>query len=360
MKTSPQSQQGFILVAAIWVMAILVLMVGAFALWVENSLNTAVSQNQKTQMALHNASTKAILLYITATQSATPGGITTPAPTSTGGGEVSISLEEFFANVPVDDLGAKQVTVSGNELKVDSTVYSGVADTRFSIQDLSGLIPLNSRSPVHSESLLAHLDVEPALRSRLSTILLDYLDIDDGLRPNGAEAFQYTQGGLAPPANAGLLSRQELVRVLDWQGVEPLWKNDDLLSVTAALQSTHYNVNAVPALVAQIAFGLSEQDAQLLIEERKEKSYLNINEIVQRTGLNLYPYFDTIRLTPSRDLRLSFWYPDARLKREIDVHFLSVTNAGDSPWIISRDIVVPISESEAIVEPRQPQTDLFR
>lgn len=357
---SPVKQSGFILVAAIWVMAILIMMVGAFALWVEASLERALQQNQMAQMQRDVSSTRSILLYIAATQSATQAGITLPAQPDESNQAVGISLDDFFANVAVDEMGAKTVSIAGNELSVDGTAYKGIGDTRFSAMDLGGLIPLNAKSLEHTERLLRYLNVEPSRIPRLTTTVQDFLDRDDVLRPNGAETFQYLQRGMKPPTNTDLLSRFELRHVLGWSEIENLWNNKELIDSLAANSSSRYNVNAMPSTVAKIVFGLSESEVELFIRERAERRFSSTKEIVDRTKIDFYAHFDKVKLTPSSNFRFSFWYPHARLKREVDVHFLSVVSAGESPWIVSRDLVVPISESDALVEPRQAETHFFR
>ncbi len=357
---SRSRQQGFILVAAIWVMAILIMMVGAFALWVEESLDKALEQNQVAQLQRDMTSTRAVLLYIAATQDGTPAGITLPQTTSDSNQAVDISLDDFFANVAVDEMGAQTVSVTGNELRIDGTAYEGFGNTVFSVFDLGGLIPLNSKSVTHAEQLLDYLDVEAPTISRLTATLQDFVDKDDVLRPNGAETFQYQQRGEKLPANTELLSRFELRRVLGWEAVENLWSNDELVNSMAANVATRYNVNAMPAIVAKVMFGLDDAEVDIFMQQRAEKNFTSVKELVDRTEIDFYANFDKIKLTPSRGFRFSFWYPQARLKREVDVHFLTVVNAGDSPWIISRDLILPITEPNALVEPRKAQTDFFR
>lgn len=360
MMRSPAQQQGFILVASIWIMAILVLMVSAFAVWVESSLDKAITQNERANMQLAATSTRSVLLYLATSQTATPAGIKVPVDKSGAGQEANISLEDFFAGAEVDGMGARTVAIDGTEISVDGTVYKGIGGSLFSVMDLSGLIPLNSKSTAHARDLLRYLDIEQARISRLETTLQDYIDKDDVIGLNGAERLQYQLNGLKPPPNTSLLTRHELRRVMGWDTVDNLWDNSEILSAITASTTQPYNVNAMPRIVAKIAFGLSEADAERLISERNEKKFSNIKELMDRTELNLYTQFDKIRLTPSTRFRFSFWYPEARLKREIDVHFLPIVNTGDYPWVISRDLVVPILESDTLVEPRQVKTHLLR
>ncbi|MBT0585049.1 type II secretion system protein GspK [Alteromonas oceanisediminis] len=360
MKHRQFHQRGFILVASIWVMAALVLMVGAFAMWVESSLDKAILQNHRATMQMHATSTKSVLLYLAATQSGTPAGIKTPAGTVGPSEFTDVTLDDFFVGADVDDMGSKLVSIEGTEISVDGMAYIGIGGSLFSVVDVSGLVPLNSRSPIHTEMLLDYLGIDHAKVQALASAVQDYIDKDDVLRPNGAEAFQYQQRGLPPPPNSPLLSRYELRNVLGWNSIENLWDNPQIQSALVAASTARYNVNAMPPIVAEIALGLSGADAELLVSEGRQQKYRTFKDLVDRTGLNLYPKFNDITVNPSNHLRFSFWYPEARLKREIDVYFPVVIRAGDSPWIVSRDLIVPVTESDALVEPRQPQTRLLR
>ncbi|WP_395338809.1 hypothetical protein PN836_012720 [Ningiella sp. W23] len=360
LKLFHRQQQGFVLVASIWVMAILVIMVGAFAAWVESSLNKAILQNERAQMALNAASTQSVLFYLAATQGGTPAGIKVPVDSLGIGDGVEMSLDDFFAGADVDDMGLRTVGIDGNEIRLDGTVYSGLDGSLFSIRDISSMLPLNSKSPRHAQALLRYLDVGQARSARLTSTLQDYIDRDDVLRSNGAESFQYTQRGLAPPPNAGLLSYHELQNVLEWESLEALWRNKELLSEVVASPFDAYNLNAVSSKVAQIAFDLSPADAQAFVRERDIEPYTNLNDVLERSEVNLYNQSQIILTMPSSKLRFSFWYPQARLKREVDVHFQTVVNAADAPWIITRDLIVPITESDARAKPREPQTRLLR
>lgn len=360
MTSTKEQQGGFILVASIWMMAVLVLLVGAFALWVETSLNTAVTQNTKTHMHMHAASTQSVLLYLIATRSGTPAGISLPPEQTATGGKVDISLDDFLSGAMIDDMGARTVAVEGNELRVDGGVYRGIGGSLFSVRDLAGLIPINSPAPLHTQRLLQHIGMDEAQASQLYMTLQDYIDKDDVLRPNGAERFQYLQRGMPTPANAALLSRFELRFVLGWENLPMLWQKSDLVAMLSAASVTPYNINAIPAKVAEIMFDLSPEQIEVFMEQREQSAFVNVRDLNDRTGLNWYPYMDELKTLPSSDFRLSFWYPDARLKREIDIHFTTGVTADKLPWVVSRDIYLPITELDAFVEPRQPQTQLLR
>ncbi|MBU3023401.1 type II secretion system protein GspK [Aestuariibacter sp. A3R04] len=354
------TQRGFILVASIWVMAALILMVSAFALWVETSLNRAITQDQYHRGNIDAIATRDILLYIAATEHATTAGINLPDDAGSATQVNGMSLDDFLGGAIIDDMGAKTTTVKGNELAIDASVYKGLGVSQFSALDLAGLIPVNSPSTQYSESLLSFINTDPATKDRLVSTLQDYIDKDDVLRVNGAETFQYQQRKLPPPPNTNLFTEFELQHVLGWKDLSALWSDTELLSSLTTANVVPYNINAMPRLVAQIAFDLDESAAEKFIEERQNGPYQNFRDVSQRTGLNFFTHLDKIRVISSQYLRFSFWPEGARLKREIDVYFLPTTRVGDTPWIVSRDLIVPISESDTLAEPKQPQTNLLR
>ncbi|WP_334049767.1 general secretion pathway protein GspK [Alteromonas gracilis] len=360
MRNSLARSNGFILVATIWIMAALVLMVSTFAIWVDRSLDTAYQQNKTNSSAIDAIATQQILLYLLATQDATPAGIVMPNDDVGVGQEVvGMSLDDFLggANIVVDDMGGKTVSIAGNELRTNDDVYKGVNNALFSLKDMTGFVPLNSPVTQHIERLLQSLDVDEQQARALVMTLQDYVDRDDVIRPNGAEAFQYLRQGLTPPKNLPLRSKYELANIIGWRDIEPLWKNQNVLNKIEAVSTEPYNINAISADMAMIMFNLSESNAQLLVDERKQGAYLSVRDISQRTGLNLNAYWNQLKFYTSEHFRLSFYTADTRLKREINVYFPA---QGEHPWIIYSDLTVPFMDTDALAEPQQPQTSLFR
>ncbi|WP_334021623.1 general secretion pathway protein GspK [Alteromonas sp. S015] len=359
MRYSIKKSSGFVLVASIWIMAALVLMVSTFAIWVESSLNTAIEQNRTNAASIDASSTQQVLLYLLATQESTPAGITMPQETNSNPQEVGISLDDFLggASVVVDDMGSKTVSVTGNELLTNDTVYKGVESALFSIKDMAGLIPINSPSSQHMEKFLLAAGVGEQQVQTLLMSLQDYIDKDDVVRPNGAEAFQYLRQGLTVLRNGPLRSKYELENVMGWKAVSDLWTNESALSSIEAVSTEPYNINAISAKVAQVAFDLSEAQAQRLIDERAQAPYKNMQDLAGRTGLDLYAHWEQIKFYTSEHFRLSFYTSGTRLKRELNVYF---PTQGRSPWVIHSDLTVPLTDTNALVEPRQPQTSFFR
>src|SRR5690606_27519206 len=115
-----------------------------------------------------------------------------------------------------DEMGSLLRDPIGGELAVDDSIYLGLGDTRFAIQDESGLFPLILPDDWHLDAFLASQGVKRELIPKLRDSLLDYIDTDDLRRLNGAEAREYRQARLPEPLNRRLLLPVELDRLLGW------------------------------------------------------------------------------------------------------------------------------------------------
>ncbi len=84
------------------------------------------------------------------------------------------------------------------------------------VEDEGGKVDLNSAGPVLFRSLVAGMGVELDSVDLLTAALLDFRDIDDDPRPNGAEEREYLAAGLNySPKNARFETIDELAQVLN-------------------------------------------------------------------------------------------------------------------------------------------------
>src|SRR5205823_15084230 len=114
-------------------------------------------------------------------------------------------------------------------------------------QDARGLINLNFGSADDLFALLGLFGIPVEERSPLAAKLQDYIDADSLTRLNGAEAPQYGDAGLDPPANAPLRTPWEVRRILDWDKADGIAREDSewpLLTTTASVDG--FNVNTAP------------------------------------------------------------------------------------------------------------------
>lgn len=88
------------------------------------------------------------------------------------------------------------------------------AEVAVTIEDEAGKIDFNEAAPALIEAALRAADVAPAEAARLVDAIVDWRDVDDERRPQGAERAAYRRRGQAGPRNAPLRSLDELRAVV--------------------------------------------------------------------------------------------------------------------------------------------------
>ena len=142
--------RGFVLVASIWLTLILLLLAGLFGAYADARLSEAIAAKERTQDRVDYYSTEEILLYLMATGASDRNGL----PTTQG--------------------RAEYVQLGGQ-------FHSGRGSLKFSVNDLGGLIGINSLDNFHLSMLLSRFEFDPLVRDSLLDALYDYIDLDDDL-----------------------------------------------------------------------------------------------------------------------------------------------------------------------------------
>src|SRR4029077_6899094 len=129
-----------------------------------------------------------------------------------------------------------------------------------------GLINLNFISVGDLFALLGIFGVLAEDRGPLIDKLEDYTDTDSFRRLNGAEAREYEEAGREPPANAPLRTPWEVRRILDWDKVDGIMREDTSWPcVTGTAPLGGFNINtAPPALLALIPWMTPDAVAKIL------------------------------------------------------------------------------------------------
>ncbi len=312
-------QTGFVLVAALWLLAILTIAASFFALWTQNVVTIIQSRQNDIQGEIDILSTKANLMYLLSTQRFTIAGLTIPD-----------ALPDFIAS---DNIWDNEPTVLpvGKEIRLDDTVYHGYGNAFFALQDEGGLINLNlANNPVLSR-LLEELGIQYKLHAGLIDKLKDYLDRDDLHRINGAEAYHYEKQGLPPPTNRYLYYQTEVQNILDWSKHEVLWQNQQFKQLTHIWLAARPNINTAPELVLRAAYNITAESAKRIIQVRKTSPFhilRNVIELIQEP-LDLDP--EEFNFFPSHFFRLTLWYKGAKRMQQ---HYIMLTllAAKTRPW----------------------------
>lgn len=284
---------GFVLVATLWVLAGLTLLGSYIALLSEGNIDKISRQRDRFVSELQRKSTEATLLYYLATNPASHRGLV-------------IKPEQEFSDFKGDD---PLITIeSGDkELWFDGTVYKGLGNVYFSIQDESGLISVNSPNiPLLRDSLL-HIGVSPANTTIFVERLKDYLDSDSQPRLNGAEFYEYKQAGLPEPVNGLLITPDEVKNILDFGELISTEQWERLYPLLTMRQAVGYNFNVMPKRVMSVLLGVDESAVDRLIALRHDHRIANTAVIQHATGALINFHDDDLLNMPSRYLQISTW-----------------------------------------------------
>ena len=252
-------EAGFALVAALWLVAFLALAASMFALWVGRSTEEARLLRQRVREETEIVDAKAGLLFAFMVQ-----------PLSGRGLEIATSLEGLRQS---SQLAMSQPFSSGAVsqafLALDDRPYRFGEHLEIRVQDSRGLLNLNLATRDEVMRLLARLGVAAERLDPLVSKLQDFLDHDDLTRLNGGERDDYVRDGLPPPANGLLRTVWEARRVLGWRAERDLWNTRTLAEVATASSIVGYNINTAPALILEVAAGMTAESAAKAVEFRR-------------------------------------------------------------------------------------------
>ncbi len=319
----PQPQQGFVLPVVLVLLA-LMMSVAIGVVWMLDQQRTSVALQRKQLQAQQDMqATEATLKYLLATRPFNNGGL----------------AANVFSPTPLyqDDLNAKET------LLLDGRWYQGVGQTRFSLQDQSGLAPLNYSNDELKllDKLLASEGIAINERQHLMDTLNDYIDADDLKRLNGAESSDYRRAGLPPPANRSLQLPQELANVLDWQKYH-LSKSAFLDKVAILRGGSWLNLNTSPVDVLRLHPSISQEVAQKIVDGRPWSSITTLNKSLKTNfpDANGESFF----YTPGFVIRIRVQHPDYPLMR-------------DQLIVLKRNH--NLTPDKLVVDPNTPAPNLF-
>lgn len=286
-KTLPNMQQGFVLLATLFALVVIGIMAGYFAQRVAQIRDAAQTEVDAIAAETDFASFRAQLSYAANVNVITARG-----------------LEQGAVDIDV-----REAQFNRRRLLLDGTAYTLDKATKVSVQDLRGLVSINFAPEPVLRRFLSIWNVPENQHNALIDSVADYIDADDFKRLNGAEAAQYRELGLPPPANSVLITVDELGQIPVWRELlaeldkKPGTKDVFLAEITAG-HHLGINPNAAPrrVIAAIEAFEPKSIDAFLAARQRGEIAAPD----------NLLPFlraktdFDTVALFPSRHWRLQF------------------------------------------------------
>jgi general secretion pathway protein K len=156
----------------------------------------------------------------------------------------------------------------------------GEGSAEIQIQDARGLVNLNLGTRDELMRLLGRLGVAQDRLDPLVAKLQDFVDNDDLVRLNGAEREEYVREGQPPPPNMLLRTVWEAQRVMGWKAETTLWRQDALPEVTSASSVIGYNINTMPAIVLEVAAGMTEETAAKAVVARRNSPFLGQDALI--------------------------------------------------------------------------------
>jgi general secretion pathway protein K len=319
-------EAGFALVLTLVVILALSLLTEMMTRWVSNALDQALANREEVDADRQIAEAEAVSLYLLETR-----------PFSARGLELSVDAPIGSTAPPGLLPGAP---FAENYIKLNDYPYRiGKVVMRF--QDMRGLINLNLGSPDDLFALLGVFGVAAEDRGPLIAKLQDYIDADSLVRLNGAEAPQYEEAGMEPPANAPLRTPWEVRRILDWDKIDDLAKEDSSWSlVTSTAPVGAFNVNTAPRMLLSLMPGMTPETVDKVIEWRREQPILSGYQFGILTGIAISdaPPSQFVPF-PSNGVVLTLSTKNSPLERHIAVR--KTPRSLDHPWTIDYDIEMP-------------------
>ncbi len=300
-------QAGFALVLTLVIILALSLVTEVMTRWVSTALDNALANREEVDASRQIADAEAVSIYLLETR-----------PFSARGLEL-LTIAQLRSAAPAELLpGTPRADAY---IRLDDQPYR-LGDAVLRFQDMRGLINLNLGSPDDLFALLGIFGVAAEDRGPLIAKLQDYIDADSFIRLNGAEAPQYEEAGLEPPANAPLRTPWEVRRILDWDKVDDLAKEDSgwsLMTSTAPIGG--FNVNTAP------------------------RALLSLMPLISDVPPPRFVPF------PGNGIILTLSTKNSPLERRIAVHKTPLSP--DRPWTVDYDVEMP----RAVRDGRLPDPD---
>ena len=322
---SARREEGFVLVATIWFVALLALVAVIIVGWLERSLGGATALQDRIAAKSEMIGAVNRVAFIMVTSFYSPRGIEV--------GNADPLGDEAFPNTLAFALsaGTPHIALDDRPYREDGTIL------RF--QDDHGLLYLSDPDTYFLVGVLRQYGVSDNDRAVLLDRLLDYTDKSLLIRLNGANADTYIRAGQPPPRNSLLLTPWEAYRVLGWDEYGDLWKGKqpfpELVTVRAI---AGINVNTAPAPVLRAIPGLDDNAVERLLNYRANRLILDPGDLDAAAGVALP--FDPLRFAygPADSLRLTLIAAHDPLVREIAIRLNPI---GPMPYRIDYAIERP-------------------
>ncbi len=222
------------------------------------------------------------------------------------------------------------LSTDGRPHRISSTVV-------LSVQDERGLLAINTLDERTIARFLHSIGIPSEQHARLADALLDFMDVDDLRRLNGAEKLEYDRANRPPPTNDFLRHREQLRDIMGWSDIlgklETVGQstNPGIESRFIDLFSTgrHFglNLNSAPAAVLATAPGIAPERIGALLDQRRAKAFTSLAQLASFTNGPIDQ--DYLGLVGANDLRVAL--RKSGLPFLLECHLTITPSARDRP-----------------------------
>lgn len=319
------SEDGFVLVAAIWFVALLALVAVAVAAWIEHSLGEATTLSERIAARAHmiGAANEVAFLMTTGYWSAR-------------GLELGNAGTITHQLMP-DTLAFAEATHS-RFIALDNRPYR-LGKVILRLQDNQGLLNLNYADRAFLGRVLSEYGVGEDERDTLIDRLRDYVGHSGLVHLNGADTTDYLQAGRPPPRHAPLLTPWEAYRVLGWNDYPRLWEaRQPLPEIATVSRVVGLNPNTAPARVLRALPGMDKGTAQAVIRYRRRHLIFEESDLSAVSGVPFPIILGQFAFFPGDSLRVTLKAPKDPLA---EVLSLTLTPGGPGPLRVDYAVALP-------------------
>jgi hypothetical protein len=298
-------EAGFVLIAAIWFVALLALLGVVIAGWMARS--TARTAALADRFALQAEADDAVnrVAWLMASNFFSQRGL-------------ELLQGEDWVRAATPGTAYVDPTAATPYLALDDRPYR-MGPLAVRLQDLQGLFDLNTTTSEVLDDLLRVYQVPYTARGAMIDRLLAYAGRSES-RDAGGDSGDYLGAGRPPPRDALLLTPWEAARVLGWDAWPQFWQGaDPLAETTTTGGSAAINLNTAPALVLGTLPGFDDQAIAALIDYRRSFLLSGPIDIDRATGVdmpyNLYRY----AFFPDGRLRLTLTAPPTPFREVVEI-----------------------------------------
>ncbi len=267
------AENGFVMVAAIWFVALMALLAVIIETWISRSIEHAANLQDrlKEHIAVANAENEVAFRMLSGFF-------------SVRGLELPQGAEWNAAIAPDAAIGGRQIGAETPFIALDGRPYR-LGSTIVLLQDDRGLYNLGYPNSGVLGNLLGKYGVPFPDRGRLIDRLLDYTQKSDLHRLNGASAEDYQKAGKQVPRGEPLLTPWEPLRVLSWDAYPALWRGPiKLPDIATTGNLVQINPNTAPESLLASLPGMDDKAAERVIRYRQRFTIGNQAELDLAAG----------------------------------------------------------------------------